>query len=177
MALQPEAFQKCFQDWITHAVQRDEGGPARLIAIDGKACRRSHDAANGLGALHIVSAWATEEGIALGQVATDARSNEITAIPQLLGQIDLAGTLVTIDAMGCQKAIVERVVTGGGDCVIAVKDNQPKLLAAIQTYFLDHLERDLEDLRYRYHETLDEGHGRIDERSYYLAKVPRDFAT
>ena len=78
--------------------------------------------------------------------------------------------------MGCQKEIVEQVVTGGGDCVIAVKDNQPKLLAAIQAFFLDHLERDLEDLRYRCHETLDDGHGRIDERSYYLAKVPRDFA-
>ncbi len=114
----------------------------------------------------IVSVWASEEGIALGQVATDATSNEITAIAQLLGQIELAGTLITIDAMGCQKAIVERVVTGGGDCVIAVKDNQPKLLAEIQAFFLDHLERDLEDLRYRYHETLDEGHGRIDERSY-----------
>jgi predicted transposase YbfD/YdcC len=78
--------------------------------------------------------------------------------------------------MGCQKEIVGQVVTGGGDCVIAVKDNQPKLLAAIRTFFLDHLERDLEDLRYRYHETVDDGHGRVDERSYYLAKVPRDFA-
>ncbi len=93
-----------------------------------------------------------------------------------MGQIDLAGTLITIDAMGCQKEIVGQVVTGGGDCVIAVKDNQPKLLAAIQAHFFDHLERDLEGLRYRYHETLDEGHGRIDERSYYLTKVPRDFA-
>ncbi len=75
------------------------------------------------------------------------RSNEITAIPQLLEQIDLAGTLITIDAMGCQKEIVKQIVAGGGDCVIAVKDNQPKLLAAIQTFFLDHLERDLEDLQ------------------------------
>ena len=77
--------------------------------------------------MHIVSAWATEEGIALGQVATDAKSNEITAIPQLLEQIDLKGTLITIDAMGCQKEIVKQIVAGGGDCVIAVKDNQPKL--------------------------------------------------
>ena len=102
------------------------------MAIDGKTCRGSHDGAKGLGALHIVSAWASEEGIALGQVATEAKSNEITAIPQLLEQIDLAGTLITIDAMGCQKDIVEQIVAGGGDCVIAVKDNQPKLLAAIQ---------------------------------------------
>ena len=109
------------------------------MAIDGKTCRGSHDGAKGLGALHIVSAWASEEGIALGQVATEAKSNEITAIPQLLGQIDLAGTRITIDAMGCQKDIVEQIVAGKGDCVIAVKDNQPKLLAAIQTYFFDHL--------------------------------------
>jgi predicted transposase YbfD/YdcC len=176
MALKPEAFQRCFQAWIRDAILSDADEPGRLVSIDGKSCRRSHDGAKGLGALHIVSAWASEQGIALGQVATDAKSNEITAIPQLLEQIDLAGTLITIDAMGCQKAIVEQIVTGGGDCVIAVKDNQPKLMAAIQTYFLDHLERDLEELRYRHHETRDDGHGRIDERSYYLAKVPRDFA-
>jgi predicted transposase YbfD/YdcC len=176
VALKPEAFQRCFQAWIADAIATDADKPGRLVAIDGKTCRGSHDAAKGLGALHIVSAWASEQGIALGQVATDAKSNEITAIPQLLEQIDLAGTLITIDAMGCQKDIVEQIVTGGGDCVIAVKDNQPKLLDAIRTFFLDHLERDLEDLRYRYHETLDDAHGRIDERSYYLTKVPRDFA-
>jgi predicted transposase YbfD/YdcC len=175
VALKPEAFQRCFRAWIADAIEIDDG-PRRLVAIDGKTCRRSHDVAKGLAALHIVSAWASEEGIALGQVATDAKSNEITAIPQLLEQIDLAGTLITIDAMGCQKEIVEPIVTGGGDCVIAVKDNQPKLMAAIRTFFLDHLERDLEELRYRCDETRDDGHGRIDERSYYLAKVPRDFA-
>jgi predicted transposase YbfD/YdcC len=176
MALKPEAFQRCFQAWISDGIATDADNPDRLVAIDGKACRGSRDRAKALGALHIVSAWASEEGIALGQVTTDAKSNEITAIPQLLEQIDLAGTLITIDAMGCQKEIVEQVVTGGGDCVIAVKDNQPRLLAAIQAHFLDHLERDLEELRYRYHETSDEGHGRIDERSYYLTRVPRDFA-
>jgi predicted transposase YbfD/YdcC len=111
----------------------------------------------------------------LGQVATDAKSNEITAIPKLLGQIELAGTLITIDAMGCQKEVVEQVVTGGGDCVIAVKDNQPKLLAEIQRIIFDHLESDRGDLRYRCHETHQEGHGRIDERSYSLAKTPRGF--
>jgi predicted transposase YbfD/YdcC len=175
MALKPEAFQRCFQAWISAAILTDDT-LERLVSIDGKTCRGSHDAAKGLGALHIVSAWGSEQGIALGQVATAAKSNEITAIPELLEQIDLAGTLITIDAMGCQKDIVEQIVTGGGDCVIAVKDNQPKLLAAIQMFFLDHLERDMEELQYRSHETLDEGHGRIDERSYYLTKVPRDFA-
>jgi predicted transposase YbfD/YdcC len=176
MALQPQAFQKCFQGWIAHAVQADEKGPARLVAIDGKTCRRSHDAGQGLGPLHVVSAWASEEGIALGQVATQEKSNEITAIPQLLQQIELAGTVVTIDAMGCQKEITGDIVEGGGDFVIAVKDNQPSLKEAIAGYFLEHLERDLEDLRYRHFETAEASHGRIDERSYFLARVPADFA-
>jgi predicted transposase YbfD/YdcC len=175
MVLKPEAFQRCFQAWIRDTIPTDANNPDRLVAIDGKACRGSHDRAKDLGALHIVSAWASEEGIALGQVATDAKSNEITAIPQLLEQIDLTDTLITIDAMGCQKEIVEQIVTGGGDCVIAVKDNQPKLLAAIETSILDHLERDREEIKYRSHETREDGHGRIDERSYYLTKVPRDF--
>ena len=96
IALKPEAFQRCFQAWIGDAISTDAGHPDRLVAIDGKTCRRSHDRAKDLGALHIVSAWASEEGIALGQVATDAKSNEITAIPLLLEQIELAGTLVTI---------------------------------------------------------------------------------
>jgi predicted transposase YbfD/YdcC len=172
MALQPHAFQVCFQGWIAHAAHTDESAPARLVAIDGKTCRRSHDAANGLGPLHIVS----EEGIALGQVAADQKSNEITAIPLLLKQIELKGALVTIDAMGCQKEIARDIVDGGGDFVIAVKDNQPKLREAIEAYFHQHLEQDFEDLRYRHHETSEEGHGRSDERAYYLTKVPPGFA-
>jgi predicted transposase YbfD/YdcC len=176
MALKPEAFPRCFQAWIRDAILADTDDPGRLVAIDGKTCRRSHDRAKDRGAWHIVSAWASEEGIALGQVATDAKSNEITAIPQLLEQIELAATLITIDAMGCQTDIVEQIVTGGGDCVIAVKDNQPTLRAAIQDFFFDHLEHNLEELRYRCHETRDDGHGRIDERSYYLTRMPRDLA-
>ncbi len=176
MALKPEAFQKCFQDWIAHAIQTDDSGPDRLIAIDGKTCRRSHDASQELGALHIVSAWASEEGIALGQVATEEKSNEITAIPQLLEQIELTDSLITIDAMGCQKEIAGDIVDGGGDFVISVKDNQPKLKETIEAYFEKHLELDLEDLKYRCHETSESAHGRIDERSYFLTKIPPDFA-
>ncbi len=176
MMLQPEAFQKSFQGWIAQAVATDDNGPARLVAIDGKTCRRSHDAAQGLGPLHIVSAWASEEGIALGQVAAEEKSNEITAIPLLLKRIELTNTLITIDAMGCQKEIAREIVAGGGDFVIAVKDNRPKLREAMGAYFEKHLERDLEDLKYRFHETRDQGHGRLDERSYFLTKVPSDFA-
>jgi predicted transposase YbfD/YdcC len=176
MLLQPEAFQKCYQDWIAHAVQTDGHNSARLVAIDGKTCRGSHDAGQGLGPLHIVSAWASEEGIALGQVATEEKSNEITAIPQLLQQIELSDALVTIDAMGCQKEIARDIVDGGGNFVIAVKDNQPSLREAIAGHFLKHLERDLEELRYCHFETSDDGHGRLDERSYYLCRIPPDFA-
>jgi predicted transposase YbfD/YdcC len=176
IALKPEAFQKCFQEWITGAIQTDDISPDRLIAIDGKTCRRSHDASQQLGALHIVSAWASEEGIALGQVATEAKSNEITAIPQLLKQIELTGSLITIDAMGCQKEIARDIVDGGGDFVISLKDNQPKLRETIETYFEKHLALDLEDLKYRCHETSECAHGRVDERSYFLTKIPPDFA-
>src|SRR5436305_13222186 len=140
IVLKPEAFQRCFQAWIADAILIDSNNQGRLVAIDGKTCRGSYDEAKGLGALHIVSAWASEEGIALGQVATEAKSNEITAIPQLLEQIDLSNAIVTIDAMGCQKEIVEQIVAGGGDFVIAVKDNQPTLREAVETYFAHHLE-------------------------------------
>lgn len=176
IALKPEAFQRCFHDWIARAVPSDDAAPNRLVAIDGKTCRGSHDAGNNLGPLHIVSAWAGEEGIALGQVATDDKSNEITAIPKLLEQIDLSDTIVTIDALGCQKDIVAQIVRGDGDCVLAVKDNQPNLKAAIEAFFHEHIERDLEDLRYRVYETRDDAHGRIDERTYYLTRTPRAFA-
>jgi predicted transposase YbfD/YdcC len=176
MALQPDAFQLCFRDWIAAARPVQPAANGRLVAIDGKTCRGSHDKAHTLGPLHVVSAWASEEGVALGQVAADDKSNEITAIPQLLDRIELADTIVTIDALGCQKEIVERIVGGGGDCVIAVKGNQPTLHAAIESFFHDQIERDFEDLQYRGHETRDEGHGRTDERAYFLAKIPRDFA-
>ena len=182
IALKPQAFQCCFQDWIQDALPQNPDPAAksakpakRLIAIDGKTCRSSHDAAKHLGPLHLVSAWASEEGLALGQVATEDKSNEITAIPLLLKQIPLANTIVTIDAMGCQKAIVEQIVTDGGDAVIAVKKNQPKLHDAIESFFAEAIARDLEDLAYRHHESTTSGHGRTDTRLYFLARVPKDF--
>ena len=175
MALQPQAFQLCFQNWIAQVVPTADPKLKRLVAIDGKSCRGSHDAAAGLGALHIVSAWASGEGIALGQVATEEKSNEITTIPLLLEQINLVDTIITIDAMGCQKDICAPIVAGGGDFVIAVKDNQPKLHDFIKHFFQEQIERDFEDLNYRQYETRDAGHGRVDERAYCLTRVPRDF--
>lgn len=173
-ALKPEAFQKCFQEWIAACLPGDDG-LQRTIAIDGKTLRRSHDKTAGLGPLHVVSAWASESGFALGQLATEEKSNEITAIPELLQQIDVKGAVVTIDAIGCQTAIAKMIVDGGGDYVLAVKENQSKLYKFIQTFFHEQMERGLEHLQHRRHETRDTGHGRIEERSYYLAKLPQEF--
>lgn len=175
IALKPEAFQKCFEAWVRDTIETDADGAKRLIAIDGKCCRGSHDRSKELGPLHIVSAWASEQGIALGQVATHDKSNEITAIPQVLDQIDLTNSIVTIDAIGCQKAIVDQIHKAKGTYVIAVKDNQPTLHEAVCDVIREQLEEAHEDLQYRVHETSEEGHGRIDERSYGVMKVPRNF--
>jgi len=172
--LKPEAFQQCFQAWIAHLVGAEvEGGP--VIAIDGKTARRSHDEKHGLGPLHLVSAWVTERGLSLGQVATDAKSNEITAIPELIERIDVRGAIVTIDAMGCQKEIARKIIDAQGDYVLAVKDNQPKLHEAIQNLFSDERQSDLLKLPHRQHQTREESHGRREERYYVLAKLPKDF--
>jgi predicted transposase YbfD/YdcC len=112
----------------------------------------------------------------LGQVATEEKSNEIAAIPELLKQIALTDSLITIDAMGCQKEIARDIVNGGGDFVISVKDNQPKLRESIETHFEKHLELDLQELQYRCHETSESAHGRTDERARYLTRIPPDFA-
>ncbi len=175
IALKPEAFQKCFQNWIAACLLGEADGTHRTIAIDGKTMRRSHDKTAGLGPLHIVSAWASEQGIALGQLATAEKSNEITAIPELIDRIDLRGAVVTIDAMGCQKAIAKKIVEGGGDYVLAVKENQPKLYQAIQAYFQAQMEDDFQRARHRRHETREKSHGRFDQRYYYLAKLPAEF--
>jgi len=153
----PAGFQRCFEAWVAQALTPDTAQADRLVAIDGKTNCGSHDAAHGLGALHIVSAWASEAGVALGQVATEEKSNEITAIPLLLAQLDLTNTIITIDAMGCQKDICGQIVAGGGDFVIAVKDNQPTLRAALETFFDEQLARDFANLRYRHHETSEVG--------------------
>jgi hypothetical protein len=125
--LAPQAFQACFRAWV-QAVQ--QALRIKHIAIDGKTLRGSGSAK--LGALHLVSAWATAQRLSLGQVAVDAKSNEITAIPALLDLLDVNGALVTIDAMGCQKALAQKVIARGGDYILTVKENQEQLLADIQ---------------------------------------------
>ena len=173
-ALNPEAFQKCFAEWIAACLLGDDDASHRTIAIDGKTMRRSHDKAAGLGPLHIVSAWASEQGIALGQLATEEKSNEITAIPELLDQIDVKGAVVTIDAMGCQKAIAKKIVAGGGDYVLAAKGNQKTLYNTIRELFNRYMEDDFAQITHRKYETENKSHGRTAARSYYLVKLPHD---
>jgi predicted transposase YbfD/YdcC len=171
-ALRPPEFEKCLLSWMTALHEITDG---QVIAIDGKTLRRSFDAAGSKAPIHMVSAWATANHISLGQVVTDAKSNEITAIPKLLQMLEIKGCLVTIDAMGCQREIAEKIVDQGADYVLAVKDNQPKLHTAIRDFFTEHLEDDCKSIACRRDETHEKGHGRKDDRYYYLAKLPEDF--
>jgi predicted transposase YbfD/YdcC len=171
-AIKPPEFERCLLRWITALHEITDG---QVIAIDGKTLRRSFDAASSKAAIHMVSAWATANHISLGQVVTDAKSNEITAIPKLLEMLEIKGCLVTIDAMGCQREIAQKIVDAKADYVLAVKDNQPKLHDAIREYFEQHMENDCESIACRRFETHEKGHGRIDDRYYFLAKLPEDF--
>jgi predicted transposase YbfD/YdcC len=171
-ALRPPEFEKCLLSWITALHEITDG---QVIAIDGKTLRRSFDAASSKAPIHMVSAWATANHISLGQVVTDAKSNEITAIPKLLEMLEIKGCLVTIDAMGCQRQIAEKIIDAGADYVLAVKENQPKLHQAIVDFFTEHLEDNCESIACRRYETHEKGHGRKDDRYYYLAKLPEDF--
>ena len=175
--LKPAAFQSCFESWIASLCRRgapeDLGSPLNVIAIDGKALRRSHDRKNNLGPLFLVSAWAVEQGVSLGQLATQEKSNEITAIPALIDQIDVSGAIVTIDAAGCQKEIAAKIVDQGGDYVLALKGNQGNLHAAVQDFALEQMENDFADIEVRRYEETVKGHGRIDTLIYYQFKAPQ----
>jgi predicted transposase YbfD/YdcC len=173
MLIKPDAFSDAFNDWIAHL--RDEaaaqtGVDRPIIAIDGKTSRRSHDASNGLRALHVVTAWAGELGLALGQQACAEKSNEITAIPELLRKIDVKGGIVTIDAMGTQKAIAEEIIAGKADFVLALKRNQDTLHTAVIEHIDERLEGDLEDAQEL--TTTDRGHGRSEKRTYLQLPAP-----
>jgi predicted transposase YbfD/YdcC len=146
--LDPVAFQECFYAWMTAVMNRRGLTPVPLeppelrpVAIDGKAQRGSARRTVGQSALHMVSAWSVENHLTLGQVATDAKSHEITAIPELLEVLDLEGAVVTIDAMGCQKEIAAQIVGGGGQYVLAVKENQPHLSEDIERAFDEALDQ------------------------------------
>jgi predicted transposase YbfD/YdcC len=172
--LNPAAFQQCFGEWLNslNVSPDDESGSAKHIAIDGKTMRRSHDKKNGLGPLHIVSAWASDRGITLGQVATDEKSNEITAIPQLLEMIDVEDAIVTIDAAGCQKTIAAQIVQGKGHYVLALKGNQGKLFDDVRLVMDCHMQDNFANCPVSRHIEVEQGHGRLESRTYYQMTAP-----
>ena len=136
------------------------------MAIDGKTARRSHDRRNGLGALHAVSVWASEWGLSLGQVACDEKSNEITAIPELLKLVDISGAIIPIDVMGTQKAIAAQIIENKADSVLALKGNQESLHDAVIDYIDQQIQADFANVTARTHTTQDKGHGREETRIY-----------
>jgi predicted transposase YbfD/YdcC len=161
--INPQAFQACFRNWV-QALQ--EALTIKHVAIDGKTLRSS--GSSKLGPLHVVSAWATAQRLSLGQVAVAEKSNEITAIPALLDLLDVRGALVTIDAMGCQKAIAQKIIDRGADYILTVKDNQEHLLADIRQSFMDACERDFVGFEHDTYKTKERGHGRDEYRSYHV---------
>jgi predicted transposase YbfD/YdcC len=173
--LKPDAFQGCFVSWLQ--ALRDQAAEATgvdkpILAVDGKTVRRSHDRKKDLGALHSVSVWASEFGLSLGQVACAEKSNEITAIPELLRLVDIKGTIITIDAMGTQKAIAEQIIDGEADYVLALKGNQETLHQEVIDYIDQQSKNDFADVQARRHITKETGHGREEIRSYIQMPVP-----
>src|SRR5215210_5160706 len=162
--LDPDEFRRCFASWVRAVV----GAPGeQVVAVDGKTLRRSHNRRAGQAALHLVSAWAADSGLVLGQIATDAKSNEVTTIPALLELLALGGATVTIDALGCQTAIAAQIVEHGADYVLALKDNQPTLHARVRLAFADAdtaVGTTLPLAELIPHVTTDKGHGRIEQR-------------
>ena len=174
MTLRPGAFQACFANWLNSlraTAAAATGVEQPVLAVDGKTARRSHDRKNGLGALHSVSVWASEFGLSLGQVACAEKSNEITAIPELLRLADIKGAIITIDAMGTQKAIATQIIEGKADYVLALKGNQETLHQAVIDYIDEQLEGDLANARE--HVTTEKGHGREEMRTYLQLPAPK----
>ena len=163
----PQALQACLMKW-TQALHTRVAG--EVIAIDGKTVRRSHDRRHHRGPLHLVRAWATEAGLALGQVATEVKSNEIVAIPVLLRYLELKGAIITIDAMGCQRDIAAQIIEQGGDYVLAVKGNQGSLHDSIVDFFETARVNDFSGVAHTYYEQTDAGHGRVEVRRCWASE-------
>lgn len=156
-------LEKCFLGWVQSLIEIEE---KEVIAIDGKTVRRSNDKERS--AIHMVSAWATEKGLVLGQTKTEEKSNEIKAIPELLGMVDVKGCTVTIDAMGCQKKIAEKIIEKGGEYVLALKGNQKQLHEDVKLFFDHAFEKERKGIGHDFYETIEKGHGRIETRRYWI---------
>jgi predicted transposase YbfD/YdcC len=167
--LDTQEFQTCVHNWLLNlGLQLKDQG----VSIDGKTLRRSFDTATGKSALHVVSAWASQLRLCLGQVAVDGKSNEITAVPKLLELLELSGAVVTLDAMHCQKDTTAAIRAKKADYLITLKANQPKLHEAVQQFFLNAADRDYEGVRI--HKTTERNRGRVERREVYVASAPAE---
>jgi len=168
--IHPEAFQEAFLAWVSGLNFGSDG--LNVVAIDGKSLRRSHDKKSFKSMLHSVAAWSVDNRLVLGCQSVDQKSNEITAIPELLKKLELKGAIITMDAMGSQKEIAAQIIDGGGDYVLAIKDNHPSLAKAMSEYFDDAHEKGLIENGVRNHHTSDTKHGRLENRYYYQVPIP-----
>ena len=162
-----EQLRNCFLSWIKSLATNTSG---ELIALDGKTLKHSYDTGQNHSAIHMVSAWAVKNQLVLGQVKTAEKSNEITAIPELLKILDIKNSIVTIDAMGCQKNIAQTIIQGEADYVLALKGNHGKLHKAVELYFKDRCNNDFKDVEHEYLETMDKNKGRIEIRRYWITE-------
>lgn len=162
-----EQLRHCFLSWIKSLELNTSG---ELIAIDGKTLRHSYDTKQGLRAIHMVSAWAVKNRLVLGQIKTAEKSNEITAIPELLKILDIKNSTVTIDAMGCQKNIAQDIIQGDGDYVLALKGNHEKLHKDVALFFEEACKNNFTEVAHEYMETKDEDKGRIEIRRYWVTE-------
>ena len=163
--LDPKQLQSCFLSWIKTITQLTQG---EVIAIDGKTLRHSYDKGNNKGAIHMVSAWASQNSLVLGQVKVNEKSNEITAIPQLLKVLEIKGCIVTIDAMGTQKEIAQEITARGGDYVLSLKGNQGNIHQDVQQLFKWAKKINFKDISHETCSTINQDHGRIEIRRYWL---------
>lgn len=165
--LSVKGFRECFMSW-TRSVM--ESCPGEIIALDGKTARGSRDQKNDKKALHMVSAWACQQRLVLGQEAIDDKSNEITAIPKLLKLLEIKGCIVTIDAMGCQRAIAQQIIEQEGDYVLGLKGNQSNLHEAVEDFFTIAYHHDFKGVEHDYHEEVEKDHGRFEIRRYWVSE-------
>ena len=163
--IDPDEFRIAFINWIgsIKSLMQNE-----VVSIDGKTLRGSHNKRDGKAAIHMVSAWASEMNMVVGQVKTEEKSNEITAIPELLDLLEISGCIVTIDAMGCQKKIAAKIIEKDADYVLALKKNQGTLHDDVELFLQDAKKTDFKDIQNSYHETIDGDHGRIETRRHWV---------
>ncbi len=172
-AIQPEAFERCFLAWIGALAKVRQG---ELIAIDGKTLRHSFDRSSNKAAIHMISAWSTANGLVFGQLATEAKSNEITAIPKLLELLDLRGAVISIDAMGCQKEIARKIIDHGGDYIFSLKGNQSTMYDEVAWWLDQAIAGSLRDVSLDYDQQIDKNHGRLETRLVWCTERIEWFA-